>query len=276
MAFVIAEEVVSSLGARSAHVHLADENGATLRLVASRGAGAHRGLDVIALDAPVPAARFGAPDVPEPAGILRPCTSGPAPLVGCEAETFAFPLLAGDRLVGAVSGEFARSFESEDSATLASLGQIVGAMLDRAQRIEEAKARAEWSRVVLHEIRQPLGAMLMAASALGAVDPPSSRFVQRVQEAVKRVDRLLGDFLDPTVLDVASVSRKRGADRYRKARLRCCRRDAGRACRDPRRHWVHRDRPRAYPAGPRQPRGERSKISARWVRDHHRRRAPRR
>lgn len=198
MASALAEEAVASLGARSALVYLADEDGATLRLAASHG-------EAAALPALVGLDGSACRRVSE----LRGCTYGeigPAPRA---APAFAFPLVAGNRLVGAVSCEAVKTFEPWDSESLASLGRVVGVMIDWAQRAEEAGARAEWSRVVVHEVRQPLGAMLFAAASLAAVDCSSARFVRRVTEGVERVDRLLGDLLDTSLVDIANISLRR-------------------------------------------------------------------
>ena len=85
-----------------------------------------------------------------------------------DGTLFAVPLLSGTRLLGAVTCELPARLESRELASLDAMGVVFGALVDRARRAEECRARAEWTSLVAHELRQPLNALSMHATVLDA------------------------------------------------------------------------------------------------------------
>lgn len=140
-ASAIAEELVATLGARSAAVHFADGDERTLRLVASCNMPeAPAELFVFEKDGNEPAkcsARsrllFLTSDDDERDGTL-----------------FAVPLLSGSRLLGAVTCELPARLESRELASLDAMGVVFGALVDRARRAEECRVSALNGRASSH------------------------------------------------------------------------------------------------------------------------------
>jgi signal transduction histidine kinase len=115
-------------------------------------------------------------------------------------------LLVGDRLLGVVSAQLATGLDPADLETLASLGVVLGVMLDRARLEDEARARDEWTRLVAHELRQPLQAIAFHARARArSAECGCVAAADRVIERVRRIDRIAGDLVD-TSLDIAKVA----------------------------------------------------------------------
>jgi signal transduction histidine kinase len=197
-ASAIAEELVATMGACCAAVHFADEDENVLRLVASCNM-AHAPAEVRVHDG----------STREPAASaarsrLLFLSSDPAHR---EGTCFAIPLLCGARLLGVVTCELPVRVEPRELASLDAAGVVLGALLDRARREEEASARAEWTSLVAHELRQPLNAMSMHASVLRgeSEDAAGARSAQRISENVQRLRRLVGDLTDASLIDLDRV-----------------------------------------------------------------------
>ena len=197
-ASTIAEELVATMGARSAAVYFADGDERTLRLVAS-------------CNMPEAPAELGVFDT----GGLEPATcSARSRLLFLAGDRdhrdgmlFALPLLSGSRLLGAVTCELPRRLDARELASLDAMGVVLGAILDRARREDESQARAEWTSLVAHELRQPLNAVSMHAimlrRALGEGDAPPS--VRRIVDNVQRMSRLIGDLTDTSLVDLGMI-----------------------------------------------------------------------
>jgi signal transduction histidine kinase len=195
-ASAIAEGLVATMGARCAALHFADGDERTLRLVASCNMPeACSELHVFDRDGLEPAAcaarsRLLFLDKEQRDGAL-----------------FALPLLSGTRLLGAVTFELPVRVESRELASLEALGVVFGALVDRARREDEARARADWTSLVAHELRQPLNALTMHASVLGT-DVENGRVkssVRRIGDSVQRLNRLIGDLSDTSLVDLGMV-----------------------------------------------------------------------
>jgi PAS domain S-box-containing protein len=80
---------------------------------------------------------------------------------------------------------------------------IVVAVQDVSAARELERLRAEWSSVVAHDLRQPLGAVLLHAKLLGhlAADPRVHLHVDRIGSAVMRLNRMVDDIMDLSRLD---------------------------------------------------------------------------
>lgn len=201
-ASAIAEELVETLGACSAAVHFADGDERTLRLVAS-------------CNMPeVPAELFvfdgDGDDAVEPAK----CAARSRLLFLASEDDedrdgtlFAVPLLSGSRLLGAITCELPMRLESREFANLDAMGVVFGALVDRARREDESRARAEWTSLVAHELRQPLNALSMHATVLrgAAKGIDVSASVRRISESVLRMNRLIGDLTDVSLVDLGKV-----------------------------------------------------------------------
>jgi signal transduction histidine kinase len=63
--------------------------------------------------------------------------------------------------------------------------------------------RAEWSSVVAHDLRQPLGAISLNAQMLARAtdDPKLLKGIERVRAAANRLNRMVGDLMDLSRLE---------------------------------------------------------------------------
>jgi signal transduction histidine kinase len=213
-ATAIVEQLVVSLGALTASVYVTDDaEGRTLRLASSNDAARTTRNDALDIaTSSQPAAQAARTRSLHLAGEAEPPRSDRMRdrmvLAHCgPAVSFALPLVSGDRVLGAMAAELGAPIEPRDLDELESLGVVLGAILDRARLVEELHARDEWTKVVAHEVRQPLNTMLLHASWLAreTTECPISPAVKHMLGGVKRVERLLEDLVDTTLNDVAHV-----------------------------------------------------------------------
>jgi PAS domain S-box-containing protein len=80
---------------------------------------------------------------------------------------------------------------------------VVVAVQDIAATKELERLRAEWSSVVAHDLRQPLGTVLLNAQLLAHVtDEGRPRLhVERIRSAAQRLNRMVDDLMDLSRLD---------------------------------------------------------------------------
>jgi len=200
-AAAIANELVELAGARHACVYFADSDEATLRLAgwcnAPEAPAELRVFDVDARQAAVRAARSRLLYV--------------AREEGSSTTAFALPLLSCDRLLGVVECELGTRPDARDFATLDSLGVVLGALVDRAVREDDSRARAEWTTVVAHELRQPLSAMTMQADWIASPDHADgvAPMARRIGNTVARLNRLVTDLTDASLLHIGRVRLRR-------------------------------------------------------------------
>jgi signal transduction histidine kinase len=89
-------------------------------------------------------------------------------------------------------------------------GQVVGAVsafedITAAKELE--RLRAEWSSVVAHDLRQPLGAIALGAEMLAreTADPKLLKFIERIRSATHRLNRMVGDLMDLSRLEASRL-----------------------------------------------------------------------
>jgi PAS domain S-box-containing protein len=114
------------------------------------------------------------------------------------------PAVARDRTIGAVTfvaAESGRRYTPADIGVIEELGRRVGLAVDNARLYEaaqrEARMREELLAVVSHDLKNPLGAIDLAASLMLAnPGPPSRKHLETIHRAASRMDHLIGDLLD--------------------------------------------------------------------------------
>jgi PAS domain S-box-containing protein len=94
-----------------------------------------------------------------------------------------------------------------------STGRITG-ITGTAQDITELKnlqrMRDEWTSVIAHDLRQPIGLILMAASALpelhgSAMNDKETLFTKRIVSAARALARMVNDLLDLSLLEASRL-----------------------------------------------------------------------
>jgi PAS domain S-box-containing protein len=140
----------------------------------------------------------------------------------------AVPLIARETLLGMVkliSSTPSRKYGPEDLRLAEKLARRAASSLDNARLYRAAKhavrERDDVLSVVAHDLRNPLGAILMHARALqkGRPDagPSASRPADLIERAASRMNRLIDDLLDVTRLETGRLSVER--DRVPAARV---------------------------------------------------------
>jgi two-component system sensor histidine kinase KdpD len=139
------------------------------------------------------------------------------------AEGLHLPLMAGERALGVLSLRFRGSapLTAERRDLLESFVRQIGLVLDR-QRLrdaeQQAKVVAESERLskallnsISHEIRTPIAAITSAASSLSEAAGGTGfqrAMVGEIQEAARRLNRLVGNLLDIARLETGHVKPK--------------------------------------------------------------------
>jgi two-component system sensor histidine kinase KdpD len=141
------------------------------------------------------------------------------------AEGLHLPLMAGDNAVGVLSLRFRNPspLTTEQRDLLESFVRQIALVLDR-QRLRDAEQQAKLvseserlSKTLLnsisHEIRTPIAAITSAASNLAQADQPTRGELERsmvseIQEAARRLNRLVGNLLNMTRLESGHVKPK--------------------------------------------------------------------
>jgi PAS domain S-box-containing protein len=85
-------------------------------------------------------------------------------------------------------------------------GTVLGAVAafeDISAPKELERLRAEWSAVVGHDLRQPLGTISFNAQLLtrSSTDPTTLKYAERIHAAATRLDRMVGDLMDLSRLE---------------------------------------------------------------------------
>jgi signal transduction histidine kinase len=228
LAFVISEELVAALGAVSASVYWAERvEGApcgALRLAASTNATVTG--ETIPLEASEPLVaravrtrtlQLGAALRSDVAAVRsdawRAGAYGRSPARSGQGGTLALPLVARELVLGVASAELTAPLDRGDGASLDTLdaldalGAVLGALVDRACLVEESRARDEWTKVIVHELRQPLNTMALHAHWLArSPAAPVACAARQAKHCVRRMELLVGDLLDTTLADFAKVS----------------------------------------------------------------------
>lgn len=126
------------------------------------------------------------------------------------ASAMTVPMIAHGRTVGAitfVAAESGRRFASRELEVARELAARAALALDNARLFREAqdavRAREEILAVVSHDLRNPLGAIHMAAELL-QLEPPSDPRVRKQLETIHRSADRMG-LLIRDLLDMASI-----------------------------------------------------------------------
>jgi PAS domain S-box-containing protein len=132
-------------------------------------------------------------------------------------STIGIPLVAGDRTVGALFvASASRLYDDDDLRFLEELGRRCALFIENA-RLHRNERRAIQSRddvlgIVAHDLRNPLGTILMQAGLLqhlGALHGQTHRPAEVIQRAARRMNRIIQDLLDVTRMEAGSLSLER-------------------------------------------------------------------
>lgn len=127
----------------------------------------------------------------------------------------AVPLLARDQLLGAlafVSSTASRPFGPADVRLAEGLGQRAALSIENARLFREARratqARDEVLGVVAHDLRNPLGSILVQTALLRRrTDGPGRlKAAEVIERATRRMSRLIQDLLDVTRIEAGRLS----------------------------------------------------------------------
>jgi signal transduction histidine kinase len=129
------------------------------------------------------------------------------------------PLTVGGRVLGAIAfgvSEGARRFGPEDLEVAQELAQRCAAALDNASLYraaqEATRAREQVMAVVSHDLKTPLGALLIGAQVVQRLAPPGvdgddlRRAASTVRHAAERMQRLIHDLVDMAGIDAGGLS----------------------------------------------------------------------
>lgn len=122
------------------------------------------------------------------------------------------PLVARTGILGAlalVSGRVHERFRTEDLAFASDFAHRLAIALDNAL-LYRSTARAIEMRddvlaIVSHDLRTPLGVIMMQAATLVA-DPTHQRVGSSIEQAAHQMNRLIGDLLDATALNAGQLA----------------------------------------------------------------------
>ena len=91
---------------------------------------------------------------------------------------------------------------------------IAGTAADITELREAQRLRDEWTSVIAHDLRQPIGVIVMAASALPALHQEGlhdkeSLFLSRIGSAANTLARMVDDLLDMSLLEARRLELRR-------------------------------------------------------------------
>jgi PAS domain S-box-containing protein len=133
-------------------------------------------------------------------------------------SVLSVPLTLGTRQLGALTfcmtGE--RQHREGDTALAEELGRRSALAIEHARLYAQARhaiaLREQTLAIVSHDLRSPLGTIVMAASILGDVDMARSNphtqilAVEKIQTAAGRMERMIGDLLDFASIEAGRLS----------------------------------------------------------------------
>jgi PAS domain S-box-containing protein len=130
------------------------------------------------------------------------------------------PLVGRDRILGGfclASASRTRKYQQDDLRFAEQLARVASLSVDNA-RLYTASRRASDARdevlaVVAHDLRNPLGTILLQAGLLrrqlDRPENPASRAIERIGYAALRMNRLIKDLLDVTCLEAGQLKLER-------------------------------------------------------------------
>jgi signal transduction histidine kinase len=130
----------------------------------------------------------------------------------------AVPLIARGRMLGVLtfaSAESGRRYRASDLAIAKEIGLRAAIAIDNARLYAQAKrateARQHLIAIVSHDLKNPLGTILMSTELLLKAPAPggpdaAKRRVETIERAAHRMNRLLADLLDITSMEALHLS----------------------------------------------------------------------
>jgi signal transduction histidine kinase len=129
----------------------------------------------------------------------------------------AVPLVARGRGVGVLTfvAAFGRRPSVSDLALAEEIGRRAAIAIDNAQLYEQAqsaiRARQDVLAIVSHDLKNPLGAILMTAERLTEESPTDDpvmrrRGIQLIQRSAERMNRLIADLLDVASIEAGHLA----------------------------------------------------------------------
>ncbi|MFC1919500.1 ATP-binding protein [Chloroflexota bacterium] len=129
----------------------------------------------------------------------------------------------GDIMGSLILTSFSQSgaFSNDDIPFLSSFAALAATMIEHQRLADEARqaeslremdrAKTEFFSNISHELRTPLTSIMISSGSLIAADPDGKRdgtqtkLLQNIQRNAKRLNRLVGDLLDSSRLQVGSI-----------------------------------------------------------------------
>jgi PAS domain S-box-containing protein len=146
---------------------------------------------------------------PEPAPVFREGMRAANP-----RSILAVPLVMGDRCLGVLRiWSASRIYDARDLALMEEIGRrcslfIENARLHRSERLA-IRARDDILGVVAHDLRSPLGVILLEAANLEQMSPADEEITQitwGIKRSARRMQRIINDLLDIVGLDSGKMS----------------------------------------------------------------------
>lgn len=156
-----------------------------------------------------------------PSGVLEQRIIDPELLQGVRqlgiVSSMSVPLVARNRILGAVtllSAESGRHYTQHDLEVATELGRRAGLAIDNARLYEESqretRIREDVLAVVSHDLKNPLGAIHLAATLLlEQPDPRYRKHLETIYRAATRMDHLIGDLLDMASIQAGRLALER-------------------------------------------------------------------
>jgi signal transduction histidine kinase len=128
------------------------------------------------------------------------------------------PLIARGRGLGVltfVAAESGRRYSASDLALAEEIGRRAAIAIDNAQLYEQAqsaiRARQDVLAIVSHDLKNPLGAILMTVERLteeSPTDDPAARKrgIHLIQRSAERMNRLIADLLDVASIEAGHLA----------------------------------------------------------------------
>ena len=131
------------------------------------------------------------------------------------------PLLVRGQLLGVlvlISSRLSRTFKPDDLRLAEALAERAALAIENGRLYQTAvratRLRDEVLGVVAHDLRNPVAVITMAAASLKRVEPEPERRNQKpidnILRAAGRMNRLIGDLLDVTLIEAGQLGIERG------------------------------------------------------------------
>ncbi len=138
-------------------------------------------------------------------------------LRGLDAKSMmATPLLLRGELLGVlvfISSDPARAYRERDLRVAEALSDRAAVAIENARlyraSVEAARLRDQVLGLVAHDLRNPLGVILMQAAALDRRGGGAAPGAQAIHRAAARMNRLIQDLLDVAVMEAGKLSLER-------------------------------------------------------------------